>query len=67
MSTLDIDFNDFIAYRIGDVDEEDKRIRSLYDGLSEGVQEIASQIEGLATHRAYKIGFLDGIRLMAGL
>ena len=64
MATFTDDFNDFIAYRIGELDEE---IINLYHSIPACIEENVNKIESLASNRAYKTGFLDGIRLMAGL
>ena len=65
--TFKEEFDNFMAYRIGVLDKSYSEIRALYRNLTEETEEITSKIESLASNRAYKIGFRDGIRLMAGL
>ena len=64
MATLEEDFNDFIAYRIGELDAE---ILNLYHSIPACIEENVTKIESLASNRAYKTGFSDALRLMAGL
>ena len=70
MSTLDKDFTSFIADRTGKLDSKSKDIISLHNALPdlpESTQETIGCIESLVTERAYRIGFLDGMSIMAGL
>lgn len=69
MSTLDKDFTSFIADRTGKGDNKYQNIISLRNALSdlpESTQKIIGCIESQATKRAYRIGFLDGLSIMAG-
>ena len=73
MATLEEEFCDFVAYRLGDIIPKNSKYRaihSLYEKLSdlpEDTREIVNEIEGTASERAYRLGFLDGIQLMAGM
>ena len=69
MSTLEKDFQSFIADRTGNGDSKYQNIISLRNALSDlpkNTQETIGCIESLATERAYRIGFLDGLSIMAG-
>ena len=66
MSTLDKDFQSFIADRTGKLDNSYRPILNLLKDLPRETQEKFSRIESLATERAYRIGFLDGLSIMAG-
>ena len=69
MSTLEKDFQSFIADRTGKLDSKYQDILNLrreLPDLPESIQKIIGCIESLATERAYRIGFLDGLSIMAG-
>ena len=67
MSTLDKDFTSFIADRTGKLDNSYRPILNLLKDLPKETQEKFSRIESLATERAYRIGFLDGLSIVFGL
>ena len=68
MPTFRKEFKTFIADRLGNIDDSYKEIHTLYHDIPDEIaEEIVSKIESFASERAYKIGFIDGIRLMAGL